>query len=401
MTVTPCSSDAAGNETADAVGTYTWNAEGELKLAGGVTYTYDGDGRRVEKSNGKLYWYGGGNVIEESDASGNMQESYVFFGGKRIANRVVSSGANSYYAEDFIGSSRVITTSAGATCYDADFYPYGAESNVTNTCPQNYKWTGKERDAETGNDDFDARYYSPVYGRFLSADWSAVPAPVPYANLTNPQTLNLYAIVRDNPESYADLDGHCYPWCTVLGGAAVGALIGGGSEIIAAKMHGKSIDWNAVKGSIAKGAIAGAAIGLAGPGAGIGTTAALGAAGNAVGGIADRTIRGGSTSEVISPTKVATDLVVGAAGGALGSKAEEAGKFVAEGSSKIAASIGDQEAAAIYSNNKAAIGTGFSKAADIALSTAESYHEQDKQQQQPQKQQQTPKQVCQQGQACT
>ena len=120
----------------------------------------------------------------------------------------MSSGAISYYAEDFIGSSRVITTSAGATCYDADFYPYGAESNVTNTCPQNYKWTGKERDAETGNDNFDARYYSSVYGRFLSADWSAVPVAVPYANLTNPQTLNLYAIVRDNPESFADLDGH-------------------------------------------------------------------------------------------------------------------------------------------------------------------------------------------------
>ena len=38
-----------------------------------------------------------------------------------------------------------------------------------------------------------------------------MPAPVPYANLTNPQTLNLYAIVRDNPESYADLDGHTLP----------------------------------------------------------------------------------------------------------------------------------------------------------------------------------------------
>ena len=45
-------------------------------------------------------------------------------------------------------------------------------------------------------------------GRWLSADWSAVPAPVPYANLSNPQTLNLYAMVRDNPETFADLDGH-------------------------------------------------------------------------------------------------------------------------------------------------------------------------------------------------
>jgi hypothetical protein len=45
----------------------------------------------------------------------------------------------------------------------------------------------------------------------LSADWSAVPEPVPYANLSNPQTLNLYAMVSDNPETFADLDGHCHP----------------------------------------------------------------------------------------------------------------------------------------------------------------------------------------------
>ena len=116
-------------------------------------------------------------------------------------------------------------------CYDADFYPYGAESNVTNTCSQNYKWTGKERDAETGNDNFDARYYSSTYGRFLSADWSAVPAPVPYANLTNPQTLNLYAIVRDNPETYVDLDGHLWtPGATGQCGDATSGC--GGSKTV-------------------------------------------------------------------------------------------------------------------------------------------------------------------------
>ena len=82
---------------------------------------------------------------------------------------------------------------------------------VANTCSQNYKFEGKERDTETGNDDFGARYYTSRLGRWLSADWSAVPAPVPYANLTNPQTLNLYAMVSDNPETFADLDGHeCY-----------------------------------------------------------------------------------------------------------------------------------------------------------------------------------------------
>ena len=41
----------------------------------------------------------------------------------------------------------------------------------------------KERDTETQNDDFGAREYSWRFGRWLSADWSAVPVPVPYANL--------------------------------------------------------------------------------------------------------------------------------------------------------------------------------------------------------------------------
>jgi hypothetical protein len=49
------------------------------------------------------------------------------------------------------------------------------------------------------------------FGRWLSADWSAVPTPVAYANLTNPQTLNLYSMVADDPESFADLDGHDGP----------------------------------------------------------------------------------------------------------------------------------------------------------------------------------------------
>src|SRR6266704_6527986 len=65
--------------------------------------------------------------------------------------------------------------------------------------------TSKERDSETGNDDFGARYDSNRFGRWLSADWSNVAVPVPYANLTNPQTLNLYAMVSDDPESFADL----------------------------------------------------------------------------------------------------------------------------------------------------------------------------------------------------
>jgi len=170
------------------------------------------DGNRLQKSSGKIYWYGAGSeILDESDASGNITDEYVFFGGKRIAHRVISTGSIYYYMEDFLGSSRVITDSSGNVCYEADFYPFGGERVITNTCPQNYKFQGKERDTETGNDDFGARYYSSSTGRWLSPDWSAIPAPVPYANLANPQTLNLYAMVHDNPETFADLDGHIGP----------------------------------------------------------------------------------------------------------------------------------------------------------------------------------------------
>lgn len=68
--------------------------------------------------------------------------------------------------------------------------------------------TGKERDAESGNYYFDARYYSSAMGRFMSPDWSAQEQPVPYATLDNPQTLNLYSYMRNNPLGGTDPDGH-------------------------------------------------------------------------------------------------------------------------------------------------------------------------------------------------
>jgi RHS repeat-associated protein len=201
--------DTSGNTLTDGNNTYTWDGESQIKTAGGVTYAYDGDGRRAAKVSSKLYWYGsGGEILAETNAAGAVTNEYVFFGGRRVA-LVPSTGTALYYAEDFLGSSRVMVQSTGTLCYDSDFTPFGAERAITNTCTQNaYKFEGKERDAETQNDDFGAREYSWRMGRWLSSDWSAVPVAVPYANLTNPQTLNLYSMVGDDPESFADLDGH-------------------------------------------------------------------------------------------------------------------------------------------------------------------------------------------------
>jgi RHS repeat-associated protein len=217
ISVAPFTYDASGNELTDVTSTYVWNAESEMKTGGGVTYVYDGRGNRVEKSSTKLYWYGpSGEVLDETDTTGSTTNTafseYVYFDGARVARRDYLNNVY-YYFEDQVSSSRVIVeVPAGSgtptLCYDADFYPYGGEDVFINTCPQNYKFQGKERDPETVNDYFGARFYSSTYGRFLSPDWSSVPAPIPYANLGNPQTLNLYAFVIDNPESFADLDGH-------------------------------------------------------------------------------------------------------------------------------------------------------------------------------------------------
>jgi len=86
--------------------------------------------------------------------------------------------------------------------------------------------TGKERDTESGNDYFGARYYASTTGRFISPDWSAKIEPVPYAKLDDPQSLNLYAYVRNNPLIRIDADGHCWPqWLCTAAQSAFGTAV--------------------------------------------------------------------------------------------------------------------------------------------------------------------------------
>ena len=94
---------------------------------------------------------------------------------------------------------------------------------TTGVCFAPSRSTGKERDTESGNDYFGARYYSSDAGRFLTPDWSAKVEPVPYAKLDDPQTLNLYSYVGNNPLARADADGHCGVGdCVLVGGVLVG-----------------------------------------------------------------------------------------------------------------------------------------------------------------------------------
>ena len=80
--------------------------------------------------------------------------------------------------------------------------------------------TGKERDTESGNDYFGARYYSSAMGRFMSPDWSDESDPVPFAEFENPQSLNLYAYVNNNPLRSVDPDGHMHQECQHVGASS-------------------------------------------------------------------------------------------------------------------------------------------------------------------------------------
>ena len=149
----------------------------------------------------------GGEILSETDAAGNTLNDYIFFGGKRVA-LVPASGSALYYAADTLGSSRVIVQSTGTLCYDADFTPFGGEKTPDQPCAQ----TPQLRRQRARHRNRQRRLRRPLLFLALRplAEFGLVgsPGPVPYANLTNPQTLNLYSMVADDPESFADLNGH-------------------------------------------------------------------------------------------------------------------------------------------------------------------------------------------------
>lgn len=233
--------DAAGNITQDNLGnTPTYDAENRIATDAGYTYSYDADGMRMEKSTGSsgtMYWPGpGGAVLTETDLTGTVvNEEYVYFNGARSARVDRPSGAVHYYFSNHLGSASVITDAIGNIVDQTDYYPYGGVAYSSGGDPNHYKFTGKERDTESGLDEFGARYYASPLGRFMTPDWAEKPIDVPYADFGNPQSLNLYSYVKNNPTTTRDPDGHCAEVisCTIEFGAGgsvfgpVGTVVGG------------------------------------------------------------------------------------------------------------------------------------------------------------------------------
>lgn len=210
--------DAAGNVMQDTTTTtYTYDAENRLIATAGISYIYDGDGNRVKKctqgstpgtcasgATGTMYWRGtNADPLVETDLSGNIVENYVFFGGRRIARREPGTPATIHlYFSDHLGSHDIITDASGdmPPQHESDYFPYGGDIPQSGSDPNHYKFTGKERDTESGLDYFGARYNASSLGRFMGID-EGKPHP------ENPQSWNKYAFTLNNPLAFIDPDG--------------------------------------------------------------------------------------------------------------------------------------------------------------------------------------------------
>jgi RHS repeat-associated protein len=208
--------DAAGNMTHDPTtgANYSYDAENRIISVnnGAVTYTYDAGGQRVEKNVGGVktdYVYDlGGRAIAEVNGSGTVTREEVFAGGKHLAT--YANNTTYFNHGDRLGTERARSDMTGAACETIQSLPFGDGQSSSGGCgdPSTRHFTGKERDLESGLDYFGARYYASSLGRFVTPDWAAGPATVPYAFVGDPQSLNLYSYVRNRPTVMADPDGH-------------------------------------------------------------------------------------------------------------------------------------------------------------------------------------------------
>jgi len=262
--------DAAGNMITNGGSTsYIYDAENRLIWTSGYRYVYDGDGDRAEKcvaatsttpcptsgTNGTLYWRGrGSDTLDETDLSGNVLEEYIYFNGQRVARREVSGSGGTiavhYYFSDHLGSHGVVENATASACeQDVDYYPYGGEENdyCSTQVAQHYKFTGKERDTESGLDNFGARYEASNLGRFMTPDWAAKPATVPYAKFGDPQTLNLYAYTENGPVNKVDADGH------TLSILSLESILGQASDLGSMLMANAEAHWASLQQQAAQG----------------------------------------------------------------------------------------------------------------------------------------------------
>lgn len=191
--------DANGNM--DFNGQWTFDFENMPTTIDNVNFKYDGNGSRTKKSVAGVTKQINIDKLYECYL-GNCRK-YIFADDNRIA--VNTYGVILFYHQDHLGSTNVVTDGPGNTVQEViSYYPFGEtldDTGLREIINVPYKFTGQELDSETGLYNYNARLYSPDFGRFISPD-TIVSDP------TNPQSLNRYSYVLNNPLNYTDPTGH-------------------------------------------------------------------------------------------------------------------------------------------------------------------------------------------------
>lgn len=205
--------DADGNMSSDGSKCYTYNDENQLSqvkdCATGqiiAQYVYDYQGNRLIKKN---YVNGTLNntVYSPSDefetkklaATGAIENTtYYFVNGQQVAKKN-PDGSKVFIHNDHLGSSSVVTNATGTKVEETKYDPWGeVKSGGTKT---KFQYTGQEKDIESGLNYYNFRYYNSHIRRFSQPD-DIIPNPY------DPQSLNRYSYVNNNPLRYTDPSGH-------------------------------------------------------------------------------------------------------------------------------------------------------------------------------------------------
>jgi RHS repeat-associated protein len=119
-----------------------------------------------------------------------------------------------YYHQDHLGSSSVMTDADGALVEEIAFHPFGTprHEHRPRQIEENYQFTQKERDSESGLHYFEARYLGSRLSRFITPD-PRFASPDLFSSeelnsyVSTPQKINLYAYGLNNPVKYRDPTG--------------------------------------------------------------------------------------------------------------------------------------------------------------------------------------------------
>ena len=208
--------------------TYSYDANGNMLMGDGRIMTYDNENRlSTVRKNGattSFVYDGDGGRVKKTVTNGSTTTTTTYIGKLYVCegtscSRLIYAGSQrialvpeppsgrtaspSYFHPDHLGSTGVLTNAQGVAEEHNSYRPYGQLHTHTGTSDVAYKYTGQERDPSTGLYFYNARYYDPVLGRFLSPD-TLVQSP------GDPQSLNRYAYARNNPLRYTDPSGHFF-----------------------------------------------------------------------------------------------------------------------------------------------------------------------------------------------